>query len=85
VVQGVATAANRTTTGGTLQTSLLSLGEARQHVIEQVGKLVEAQTGHFQKYSRIAAQIVEATDHRQPQALQEYTSAPLVYLNEQLL
>ncbi len=42
---------------------MLSLGKARQHIVEEIGKLAGAQAGHFQKDGRIATQVVEATDH----------------------
>jgi hypothetical protein len=55
------------------------LGKARQHIIKQSGKLVEAKAGHLQEDGRIAAQIVEATDHAKPQAQQGRMEAWVVY------
>ena len=64
---GVATAANGALSVWTLQACLLGLSQARQHIIKQRGKLIQAQTGHAQKNSLMAAQIVKAADHSEPQ------------------
>ena len=76
---GVTTTTFGTSSIGTLQASLLGLGKARQHIIKQGGKLVQPQPGHLQEDGRIAAQIVEATDHARPQPQQGPMEARPVY------
>jgi hypothetical protein len=62
----MATAADSAPALCAVQAGLFGLGKAREHVIEQIGKLGGAQAGQLEKHGWIPTQVIKATDDAEP-------------------